>query len=141
MCRWRRSRRCSGQAKSGEVNPKRVKSRLAREIVALYHGRAAGEAAEAEWNRVHSAGELPSDMPEVTLPADSAEEGRIWVCKLLTVAGMAKSNSEARRLVEQGGVSLDGVKIGDPKAELALADLNAAVLKVGARRYVRLHLA
>lgn len=130
-----------GQAESGETNPKVTKSRLAREVIALYHGVDAAEAAEAEWNRIHSAGELPSDMPDVTVPADSAKDGKVWVCKLLTVAGMAKSNGDARRLVEQGGVSLNGAKIGDPNAELLLEGLNDAVLRVGARRYVRLHLA
>jgi tyrosyl-tRNA synthetase len=129
------------QAESGEVNPKVVKSRLAREIIALYHGMPAAEAAEAEWNRIHSAGEVPADMPDVTVPADSAKDGKVWICKVLTVAGMAKSNGDARRLVEQGGVSINGEKIADPNAELSLDSLNDAVLRVGARRYVRLHLA
>ena len=129
-----------GQAESGEINPKVIKSRLAREIIAIYHGMPAAEAAELEWNRVHSAGEVPSDMPDIIVPADSAKDGKVWVCKLLTVAGMAKSNGDARRLVEQGGVSVNGAKIDDPNAELPLDSLNEAVLRVGARRYVRLHL-
>ena len=130
-----------GRAESGETNPKVIKSRLAREIIAIYHGMPAAEAAEMEWNRVHSAGEVPSDMPDVTVPAESAKDGSVWVCKLLTLAGMAKSNGDARRLVEQGGVSVNGAKIDDPNAELPLNSLNEAVLRVGARRYVRLHLA
>ncbi len=130
-----------GQAETGAVNPKLVKSRLAREIIALYHSVPAAEAAEAEWNRIHSAGELPSDMPDVSVPADVAKDGKVWVCKLLTVAGMAKSNGDARRLVEQGGVSVNGEKISDPNAELVHASLDNAVLRVGARRYARLHLA
>jgi tyrosyl-tRNA synthetase len=129
------------QAESGEVNPKIVKSRLAREIIAIYHGMPAAEAADAEWNRVHSAGEVPTDMPDVDVPAESAKDGNIWVCKLLVVAGVAKSNGDARRLVEQGGVSIEGAKIADPNAELPLDSLDNAVLRVGARRYVRLHLA
>ncbi len=128
------------EAESGVTNPKVVKSRLAREIIALYHDKPAADAAEAEWNRIHSAGEAPVDMPDVTVPADSAKDGRVWVCKLLIVAGLAKSNGDARRLVEQGGVSLNGAKIADPGAELPLDGLNDAVLRVGARRYVRLHL-
>ena len=130
-----------GQAESGAINPKIVKSRLAREIIAIYHSMPAAEAAEAEWNRIHSAGEVPADMPDVEVPADSAKDGKVWVCKLLTVAGMAKSNGDARRLVEQGGVSVNGAKIADPNAELPLDSLDNAVLRVGARRYVRLHLA
>lgn len=128
-------------AESGEVNPKQIKSRLAREIIAIYHGMPAAEAAEAEWNRVHAAGELPTDIPDVIVPGDSVKDGAVWICKLLVAAGMAKSNGEARRVLEQGGVSLDGEKISDSNAELPLERLHEAVLRVGARRYVRLHLA
>ena len=106
----------------------------AKEWVLIY-ARTVGPAAETPW---HIAA---ADMPDVAVPADSAKDGKVWVCKLLTVAGMAKSNGDARRLVEQGGVSVNGAKIGDPNAELPLDSLNDAVLRVGARRYVRLHLA
>ncbi|HZO87438.1 MAG TPA: tyrosine--tRNA ligase [Chthonomonadaceae bacterium] len=126
------------EAGSGRVNPKDVKARLAREIIALYHGMPAAEAAEAEWQRVHSAGELPSEMPEVVLKPEVAREGKVWVCRLLVVAGMAKGTGEARRLIEQGGVTLNGEKIADANAELPLAELNEAVLRVGPRRFVRL---
>lgn len=127
-----------GDAEAGRVNPKDVKRRLAREIIALYHGADAAQAADAEWQRVHSQGEIPTDMPEVTLDASIAKEGKVWVCKLLVSAGIAKSNGDARRLVEQGGVLVNGEKVPDAGAELPLTDLNDAVLRVGPRRYVRL---
>jgi tyrosyl-tRNA synthetase len=125
-------------AEAGTVNPKDVKRRLAREIIALYHGMPAAEAADAEWQRVHAAGELPSEMPEVVLSAEAAREGKVWVCKLLVAAGMAKGTGEARRLIEQGGVTLRGEKVADAGAEFSLADLDHAVLRVGPRRFVRL---
>ena len=78
-------------------------------------------------------------MPAIALANDIASAaGNIVICKLLVIAGMAKSNGEARRLVTQGGVELHGEKVTDPDAEFPLASLNNAVLKVGARRYVRL---
>ena len=129
------------QAHSGQANPKDVKRRLAREVIAIYHGVEAAEAADAEWNRVHSAGEIPSDMPEVELDADLARDGKVWACKLLVAAGMAKSNGEARRLIGQGGVMVNGAKLDNPDADLTLADVNGAVLRVGPRRYVKLKLA
>jgi tyrosyl-tRNA synthetase len=94
--------------------------------------------ADAEWARIHSAGELPSDMPEVEIPTDAVKEGRIWICRVLTVTGMAKGTGEARRLIEQGGVSLNGDKVTDTAAEFPARQLKGAVLRVGARRYVRL---
>jgi tyrosyl-tRNA synthetase len=129
------------QAVSGQINPKDVKSRLAREIITIYHSAGAADAADREWNRIHSAGELPTDIPDVTLAPDVARDGKVWVCKLLTAAGMAKSNGEARRLVEQGGVFLNGDKLADPAAELPLDSLPDGVLRVGPRRYVRLKIA
>ena len=126
------------ETQTGNVNPKDVKRRLAREIIALYHGQTAADAADQEWNRVHSAGEMPTDIPEFPLTDALGTDGRIWVCKLMVAAGLAKSNGDARRLVEQGGLTVDGDKVTDPKQEMALNDLFGRVLRVGARRYVRL---
>lgn len=128
-------------AEAGAVNPKDVKRRLAREIIALYHGMPAAEAADAEWERVHAAGEEPSEMPEVVLSAEVAREGKVWVCKLLVAAGTAKGTGEARRLIEQGGVTLRGEKVAEAGAEFPLTDLDNAVLRVGPRRFVRLRVA
>jgi tyrosyl-tRNA synthetase len=96
------------------------------------------EQADSEWLRVHSARELPSEMPEFVLGADTARDGKVWICRLLVATGMAKSNGEARRLVEQGGVLLNGAKQTDANAEIALETLQDAVLQVGPKRYVRL---
>ena len=125
-------------AESGAANPKDVKRRLAREIIALYHGADAADAADAEWNRIHSAGQLPSDIPEVALTPELIQDGTVWICKILTTTGMAKGTGEARRLIEQGGVSLNGEKVTDTAAQLQWDTLNEVILRVGARRYARL---
>ena len=129
------------QSETGATNPKDVKRRLSREIIRLYHGAEAADAADAEWNRIHSQGELPADMPTVTLANDVFRDNTIWACKLLVVAGMAKSNGEARRLIEQGGVFLNSDKLADPSAEIAVDALRDAVLRVGPRRFARLNVA
>lgn len=125
-------------AESGAANPKNVKRRLAREIITIYHGREAAAQADGEWQRVHSGGELPTDIPEAVLTPDMAKDGRVWVCKLLVAAGMAKGTGEARRLIEQGGTLLNGEKVTDANTEFAYDALNEAVLRVGPKRFVRL---
>jgi tyrosyl-tRNA synthetase len=123
---------------SGSRNPKDVKRELAREIIARYHGAEAANAADAEWQRVHAGGELPTDIPTATITPDAAPNGTVWVCKLLVVTGMAKGTGEARRLIDQGGVILNGSKLGDASGEIAYGDLDGAVLQVGPRRFVRI---
>ena len=123
------------QAANGVVNPMEAKHRLAREIVALYHGTEAANAASAEWRRIHSARELPADMPDIAVPASELADGKIWIVKLVTLAGFAKTNGEARRLIEQGGVTLDDAKMTDPAAQVAIHD--GAVLKVGKKNFGR----
>jgi tyrosyl-tRNA synthetase len=125
-------------ARSGATNPKDIKRRLAREIITIYHSADAADRADSEWNRVHSAGEVPAEMPEVVLTEDLTKDGRMWIARVLVHSGMAKGTGEARRLVEQGAVSLDGAKVTDPAAEFLPHELQGRVLKVGAKRYVRL---
>jgi len=117
-------------------HPKEAKQRLAREIVSMYHSPEAAEQAEAEFNRVFSQHELPSQMDELRLSAEELVQGKINIITLIRKANFAPSNSEARRLVEQGGVSLDGRTVRDPLAEVMLHD--GAVLKVGKRKFARL---
>ncbi len=97
-------------------NPREIKALLARELVERFHGAAAAEHAALEFERVYSNDAVPEDVPvfEVTpTPGGVAELG--WALKQ---AGLAPSTSEARRLVEQGGVEVDGVRITDPRHAL-----------------------
>ncbi len=82
--------------------------------------------------------DIPEEVPEVSLPADLVREGRIWLPKALVAAGLASSNAEARRAVEQGGVRLNGEPLTDPDAEVSVEDLVGAVLQLGRRRFARL---
>jgi tyrosyl-tRNA synthetase len=119
----------------GSRHPNAEKRRMARAIVELYHGPGAGEEAEAAFDRVFKDHDLPEDIPEVVLPP---EPGRVWLPRLLVSAGMATSNADARRLIEGGGVRIDGQAVTDPGAEFDVAELAGKVLQVGRRRFARI---
>ena len=122
------------RVEAGELHPRQAKADLARRIVADYHGeKAAGEAA-AEFDRVFARKETPDEVREVRLPGSPQP---LWVPKLLVSLGLAKSNGEARRLIEQGGVSLDGERVADPAREVAAAPGASYLVKVGKRHFIR----
>ncbi len=119
-------------------NPRDAKLRLAQDIVTQFHGQQQAAAARHEFIRVFSKGALPDDIPEVTIPADQLQDGKIWIIKLISICRLASSNSEARRLVAQGGVRLDGDTLADPQAEIQVK--SGAILQVGKRRFAKLTL-
>jgi tyrosyl-tRNA synthetase len=115
-----------------------AKRRLAREIVAMYHGPGSGKAAEGRFDLVHRDRDIPLDVPEVPLPPSAIVDGKVWLPRVLADLGLAPSKSEARRLMEQGGVRVDGSVLLDPSAELEPSELIGRVVQVGRRRFVRL---
>ena len=119
--------------------PRDAKVELGRRIVANFHGEEAAQAAAAEFERIFSRKELPTDIPEVRIERAALADGRIWIVALIAGAGFAPSNAEARRLVAQGAVTIDDVRIEDPTAQVALH--GGEVLKVGKRRFGRIVLA
>ena len=121
---------------SGEIHPMEAKKRLAREIVAIYHSAETAARAQSEFERVFSQGEAPQDMPEIELGAEDLQDGRVWIVSLLSKAGMAPSNSEARRLVSQGAVTIDDQKVTDPTATVSISD--GQVLRAGKLRFARI---
>ncbi len=114
------------------------KRRLAREVVDLYHGQGSGAAAEERFERVHRERELPEEVPNLAIPPDLVIDGRVYLPKLLAVLGLADSNSHARRLIEQGGVRLDGQPVDGDALELPANELKGRVLQVGRRGFARL---
>jgi tyrosyl-tRNA synthetase len=120
------------ELKAGSVNPRDHKRRLARELVALYHSREAADGAEAEFDRIFAKKEIPEDLADFAVKAD----GEIPLAKLIVDSGGAKSNSEARRLIEGGGVHLDNEKVADVMLRVRID--KPMLLKVGKRFFVRL---
>ena len=116
---------------AGDLHPAEAKRRLAREIVMLYWGEGAARSAEEAFDRVFRRGEEPESMPEHSL----GDADPVHVPSLLREV-FSMSGSEAKRLIEQGGVSLDGEALGDQ--HVARNNLVGRVLKVGKRRFARL---
>jgi len=112
------------------IHPRDAKMRLAWEIVSSFYGDEAADAAQAYFRRVFQQGALPAEMPEHRLA------GPANVVDLLSDLGLVRSKSEGRRLVQQGGVRLDGEPVDDVHARLDVR--GEAVLQVGKRRFVRL---
>ncbi|HID95547.1 MAG TPA: tyrosine--tRNA ligase [Candidatus Latescibacteria bacterium] len=113
------------------VNPMDLKRRLARRLVSMYYGVTAADTAERKFDAVFREREVPEDIPEY-----QTDKGSIWIVRLLTSSGLATSSSEARRLIQQGGVSIDGVRVSDPEIHINIK--GGEVLKVGKRRFLRL---
>ena len=101
---------------------------FARELVRIYHGDEPIAYAEERYDYVAKGG-IPDDVPEYKLDAAELEDGSIWICKLATLAGLTQSNGEARRLIQNRGLRLDGEQITDPKQQISLTD--AVVLQKG----------
>ena len=113
------------------TNPMLLKKRLAREIVGFYHGEEAALSAQESFEQLFSKRELPDEMPEFEV-----SEPLFRVAKLLTDSGLCASGGEAKRLIQGGGVSIDGDKVPTAEAEIAIRD--GMVLRAGKRKFLKL---
>ncbi len=120
----------------GTTNPRDAKVRLAKALVAQYHSAQAADEAARWFAETFGARTFPADAPRFTPPADAVDaDGRIWIVRLLTLSGAAPSGSEARRLIRQGGVEVDGEPVRDEDSRLSLTEERR--LQVGKRRFLR----
>lgn len=117
------------------ANPRDIKFRLARELVARFHGAVAAEQAQAEFVERFSHGGLPEDLPEMPIAVPTAG---MQLAALLRAAGLTASNGEGIRLIKQGAVRVDDQRVEDPGAVLAPGAVH--VLRVGKRRIARVRL-
>ncbi|RLA38204.1 MAG: tyrosine--tRNA ligase [Gammaproteobacteria bacterium] len=123
-------------ASAGRVNPRDCKVELAFEVVARFHDQAAARAALETFNRRFRQGAMPDEIDEVTLPT---QDGELPIANLLKAAGLVTSTSEALRLIDQGGVRIDGEKVADRSLRIGAG--SCAVYQVGKRRFARVTLA
>jgi tyrosyl-tRNA synthetase len=114
------------------LNPRDVKVRFAQEIVARFHSKAAANAALADFEARFKQGGVPNDMPEVALPSGLA------IVQVLKQAALTSSATEAQRMIEQGGVKIDGEKVSDKSLKLAKG---VYVMQVGKRKFARVTIA
>jgi tyrosyl-tRNA synthetase len=120
------------RVESGE-NPRDLKAELGRRIVSLYHGGEEADCASEEFDRMFRGGEAPDAMPEVHLSADGAG---LWIVRACAEAGLVKTNSEARRMIKQRAVRVDGERIEDEDFVLAPRE-QPYRLQVGKRAWAR----
>jgi tyrosyl-tRNA synthetase len=120
------------QAASGAVNPKHIKVRLGKELVARYHSEEAAEQAAQEFENVFKDKNLPADMP--TRKTWGTEPR--WIGKVLTDSKVCPSTSDAKRMIKQGAVSVDGEKVTDEN--LALNGDQEYLIKVGKKQFLKI---
>jgi tyrosyl-tRNA synthetase len=116
------------------VNPRNLKRNLAKIIVRMYHDQKAADEAEEEFDRIFIKKEMPDEVPEFNW-SNGNQSG---ILDLLAITNLAPSKGEARRLIVQGGVSIDGVKIDDINAMIDIKD--NSVIKVGKRKFIKIKL-
>ncbi|HIT50829.1 MAG TPA: tyrosine--tRNA ligase [Candidatus Aveggerthella excrementigallinarum] len=121
-----------------ELHPNRVKRDLAKNIVAAYYDEAAAEAAEAEFDRVFKQHDVPTDIPTFEADLTPNDEGKVYLAKLLADAGMAGSVGEARRLIDGGGVKVNGEAVPAKEYNVAPELLKDATVQVGKRKFVKI---
>lgn len=116
---------------SGGAHPMESKKSLARELVERFHGKAAAQRAEEEFVQQFKQKEIPDDIPVYHLTSDQP----VWICSLLSASGTLSSNGEARRLIQQGAVKLNGEKVVN--ADLEIAPIGEVTIQAGKRKFVK----
>jgi tyrosyl-tRNA synthetase len=123
-----------------KTHPMEAKKTLAKDIVSFYHGIQAADEANVEWNKRFSQRQDPSEIPEKPIARTELTDGKIALAKLLVLLGLAKSNNDARRLIQGGGVTLglDKSKASDPAENVEVTD--GLIVRVGSKRVVKVRL-
>ncbi|WP_304543038.1 tyrosine--tRNA ligase [Sulfurimonas microaerophilic] len=114
----------------GSLHPKKVKEELAFEITARFHDEAAAQAAKEEFDRVHAQSQIPTDIEEFTVNAES-----LWIAQALVDCKLEPSTSQARRDIKQGGVKINQEKVTDMNLQLNSGEY---LLQVGKRKFAKL---
>ncbi|RMF83982.1 MAG: tyrosine--tRNA ligase [Nitrospinota bacterium] len=120
----------------GLIHPRDAKMALAKELVARFYSAEVAEQVAAEFLRVFQQRELPEEIPAPVIQLPASQKERTWIVPLLVAAGLARSSSEARRLILQGGVRLNREPVRDLELKLVLD--REYLLQVGKRRFVRI---
>jgi tyrosyl-tRNA synthetase len=120
--------------KEGNLNPRDVKIDLAKIFVERFHSKDAAESASKEFFEVFAQKGLPSEIADFEIMPSP----EVWICKLMMDSGLSATTSEARRLIDGGGVEVEGVKIKDPKLKMNFIAGEKRVIKAGKRKFVRI---
>ncbi|MGB9841075.1 tyrosine--tRNA ligase, partial [Thermovenabulum sp.] len=122
--------------KDGLLHPRDVKMALAKEIVKMYHGLEEAKKAEENFIKVFQKKDMPDEMVEYFIPEGNLNpEKKIWLPKLLSITGLASSNSEGQRLILQGAVKVNGERIENP-VDIDLKE--PVIVQVGKRKFAKI---
>ncbi len=127
--------RLENEVTAGDRHPMDVKKELARTVVGEFHSTEEAASAQAEFEKVFSERSAPTEIPLLEVAGDTTP---MLLSKVLVEAGLAESNSAARRLMQQGGVRVDGETVRDPKAELPVHGGEPVLIQIGRRRFARI---
>lgn len=120
----------------GLLNPRDAKMGLAREIVSLYYDNDKALEAEENFKTVFQRNELPEDIEEMVVEPGILVDGKVWLPKLLTAVGLTSTNSEARRMIEQGAFKINSEKITNPDKEIEVR--SGDILQMGKRKFIKI---
>jgi tyrosyl-tRNA synthetase len=126
----------TARVQDGTLHPMEAKKQLALRIVERFHGAAAARDAEAAFSRQFQTREVPSDVREVAMPVRPGVEVRAW--EVVAKTHLATSASEAKRLVQQGGIRIDGAKVEDPYQTVGIRPGDTLLVQRGRRDFARL---
>ncbi len=129
-------RKMKEETEKGILHPREWKKRLAFTIVNVYHGEEKAQQADQDFERAFVREETPEGARKLVIEASQHTNGKMWIVKLLKMTGVPTSNSEARRLIQQGGVSLSNQRISDPDLEVNIQD--GDLLRIGKRGFFQL---
>jgi len=124
------------EIKEGRLNPSVAKRRLAKIIIENLYSRKEAFNAEENFDLIFKKKKIPEKVTKFIINSKDLKSGKINVVQILFDSGLAKSNSEARRLIIQGGIKIDNKKINDPNMELSLSEIDNKVIQKG-KRYFR----
>ena len=124
--------------KNDELHPNKVKRQLARNIVAAYYDEQTAADAEGQFDQVFKNHEVPDDIPECSVDLTPNDEGKVYLAKLLVEADLASGTGEARRLIDGGGVKINGETVPAKQYNVDPSALVGATLQVGKRKFVKL---
>ena len=116
-----------------------ARQQFAHDIVTMLHSEQSANEAQREFQRVVNEGELPSDIVEITVTPNADRHGGVDIATLLSESSLVQSKSDARRLIDQRGIRINGEVFSDPRGSFPRDRLQGAVIKIGRRGYVKVH--
>lgn len=128
-------RNIESDLKSEKLNPSIAKRRLARIIIEYLYGPDEAKSSEENFDLLFKKKQIPDEVEEFQISREEAKKGDMWIISILVDSGLVSSNGEARRMMKQGAIKLDGVRIDDDSMEIELKEIDGKILQKGKRHF------